>query len=68
MHNTEDKVHESKAMPDISYEPEVHYILNRGYNNFGNLYTIHRIGAFSVVRTKTNVKFKPKTWKQRLPE
>ena len=28
----------------------------------------HRIGAFFVVRAKTNVRIKPKTWKRRLPE
>ena len=33
-----------------------------------NLYTINRIEAFFVVRTKTNVRFKPETWKRRLPE
>lgn len=36
--------------------------------HFGNLYTINRIGAFFVVRAKTNVRFKPETWKRRLPE
>ena len=38
-----------------------------GYNDFGNLYTIHRIGASFVIRAKTNVRFKPETWKRRLP-
>ncbi|MFR7466715.1 MAG: hypothetical protein ACLUVG_21200 [Phocaeicola vulgatus] len=42
--------------------------LDRGYNDFGNLHTIDRIGAFFVVRAKTNVRIKPKTWKRRLPE
>ena len=28
----------------------------------------YRIGAFFVVRAKTNVRIKPKTWKRRLPE
>ena len=35
--------------------------------DFGNLYTINRIGAFFVVRAKTNVRFKPVAWKRRLP-
>lgn len=54
-------------MPEIPYEAEAHYIFDRGYNDFGNLYTIHRIGAFFVVRAKTNVRFSPVTWKRRLP-
>ena len=67
VHITEAKVHDSKAMPEIQYEKEAHYIFDRGYNDFGNLYTINRIGAFFVVRAKTNVRFKPETWKRRLP-
>ncbi len=55
-------------MPEIPYEEGVHYIFDRGYNDFGNLYTINRIGAFFVVRAKTNVRFKPERWKRRLPE
>lgn len=62
------KVHDSKAMSEIPYEKGAHYIFDRGYNDFGNLYTINRIKAFFVVRAKTNVRFKPDTWKRRLPE
>ena len=43
-------------------------IFDRGYNDFGNLYTINRIGAFFVVKAKTNVQFKAETWKRRLPK
>ena len=52
VHITEAKVHDSKAMPEIPYEKGAHYIFDRGYNDFGNLYTINRIGAFFVVRAK----------------
>lgn len=55
-------------MPEIPYESRLHYVFDRGYNDFGNLYTINRIDAFFVVRAKTNVWFKPETWKRRLPE
>ncbi|MDE6649619.1 MAG: IS4 family transposase [Muribaculaceae bacterium] len=68
VHITAAKIHDSKAMPEIPYEKGAHYIFDRGYNNFGNLYTINRIEAFFVVRAKTNVRFKPETWKRRLPE
>ena len=68
VHITEAKVHDSKSMPEIPYEKGAHYIFDRGYNDFGNLYTINRIEAFFVVRAKTNVRFKPETWKRRLPE
>ena len=68
VHITPAKVHDSKAMPEIPYEKGAHYIFDRGYNDFGNLYTINRIEAFFVVRAKTNVRFKPEIWKRRLPE
>lgn len=68
VHITTANVHDSKVMPEIPYEPGAHYIFDRGYNDFGNLYTIKRIGAFFVVRAKSNVRIKPKTWKRRLPE
>ena len=68
VHITAANIHDSKAMPEIPYEPGAHYIFDRGYNDFSNLYTIKRIGAFFVVRAKSNVRIKPKTWKRRLPE
>lgn len=40
-------------MPEIPYEKGAHYVFDRGYNDFGNLYTINRIEAFFVVRAKT---------------
>ena len=55
-------------MPEIPYEKGAHYIFDRSYNDFGNLYTINRIEAFFVVRAKTNIRFKFETWKRRLPE
>ena len=68
IHITPANIHDSKAMPEIPYEAGAHYIFDRGYNDFGNLYTIHRIEAFFVVRARYNVKIKPKTWKRRLPQ
>ena len=68
VHITSANIHDSKAMPEIPYEPGAHYVFDRGYNDFSNLYTINRIGAFFVVRAKVNVRIKPKTRKRRLPE
>ena len=68
VHITSANIHDSKAMPEIPYEPGAHYVFDRGYNDFSNLYTINRIGAFFVVRAKVNVRIKPQTRKRRLPE
>jgi len=63
LHITPANIHDSKVMPEIPYESGAHYIFDRGYNDFTHLNTINRIGAFFVVRAKTNVRIKPKTWK-----
>ncbi len=66
VHITPANVHDSKAMPEVPYEPGAHYIFDRGYNDYGNLYTIHRTKGFFVLRAKNNVRMKPRTWKRRL--
>jgi hypothetical protein len=68
VHITPAAAHDSKAMPHIPYESGACYIFDRGYNDFGNLYKINLIEANFVVRAKTNVRFKPRTWKRRLPK
>jgi len=68
VHITTASVFDSKVMPEIPYEKDAHSIFDRGYNDFGNLYKIHLIEAFFVVRAKRNVKFKAEKWKRRLPE
>lgn len=55
-------------MSEIPYESVTHYIFDREYNDFSNINTIKRIGAFFVVRAKNNVRIKARTWKRRLPE
>ena len=68
VHITPANIHDSKAMPEILYKSGAHYIFDRGYDDFSNLNTINRIGAFFVVRARTNVRIKPKTWERKLPE
>ena len=68
LHITPANVQDTQVMDKIPYEVGAHYIFDRGYNDFENLYTINRIEAFFVVRAKTNVRFKVSSWKRRLPE
>ena len=68
VHITAANVHDTKALPEIPYESGAHYIFDRGYNDFENLYKIHLVGGFFVVRAKNNVRIKPRTWKRRMPE
>ena len=68
VHVTNARAHDSKAMPEIPYEAGAHYIFDRAYNDYSSLYTINRIGAFFVLRAKSNVKMKIRTWTRRLPK
>ena len=45
-----------------------YYIFVRGYNNFKELYLIHRAESFFVVRAKTNLQYKCIKWRRRLPK
>ena len=42
-------------MDEIPYESSSYYIFDRGYYDFKRLYTIHQIGAYFVIRAKTNI-------------
>jgi hypothetical protein len=67
VHITSASVHDTKAMSEIPYQRGAYYIFDRGYNDFGNLYRIHRIESHFVIRAKRNLNVKPLTWKRRLP-
>ena len=47
-----------KAMEHIPYEKGSFYIFDRGYNSFGDLYRIHRLEAYFILRARDNLKFK----------
>lgn len=67
-HITTASVHDSKAMNEIPYETGAYYIFDRAYNSFKSLCRIESIGSFFVVRAKSNLQFKAKQWKRRLPK
>lgn len=60
--------HDSKAMNEIPYEIGAYYIFDRAYNCFKSLFKIETIGSYFVVRAKSNLQFKAKSWKRRLPK
>ena len=67
-HITTASVHDSQAMKEILVETGAYYIFDRGYNNFKELYRIHRMESFFVVRAKNNLQYKCVTWRRRLPK
>ncbi len=67
-HITEAKVNDVNAMDEIPYESGSYYIFDRGYNDYKRLYTIHQIGAYFVIRAKTNLHYNTEKWKRRMPD
>ena len=67
-HITTASVHDSKVMKEIPIETGAYYIFDRGYNNFKELYRIHRAESFFVVRAKKNLQYKCIKWKRRMPK
>ena len=66
-HITPAKVHDTKAMDVIPYAENSFYIFDRGYNAFKRLHNIESIGAYFVIRGKSNKDFKSMKWKRRFP-
>jgi len=67
-HITTASVYDSKAMKEIPVETGAYYIFDRGYNDFKELYRIHCMESFFVVRAKSNLQYKCIKWKRRLPK
>lgn len=67
-HITTASIHDSKVMDEIPYQTGAYYVFDRGYNSFKSLHKIETIGSYFVVRAKTNLQFKAKSWKRRLPK
>lgn len=51
-------VHDVHFLDRINYEVGAHYVMDRGYIDFARLYTIHRAGAFFVIRAKDNLAYR----------
>jgi IS4 transposase len=54
---TDGKVHDVKAAPQVPIEPDGIYVVDRGYVDFGWLWSIHQTGAFFVTRLKTSIQW-----------
>ena len=67
-HITTASVNDSKAMKEIPVETGAYYIFDRAYNNFKELYRIHRMESFFVVRANINLQYKCVKWRRRMPK
>jgi len=57
VHITAATVNDVNAMDVIPYETEAYYIFDRGYVDYTRLYRINLIGAWFVIRAKSNLQF-----------
>jgi hypothetical protein len=55
---TTGKVHDVRMLDQLPVEKDAIYAMDRGYVDFTRLYSIHKQGAFFVVRAKDNLKCK----------
>lgn len=56
MHLSEAKLHDVNVLDLLIPEPGAFYVMDRGYVDFKRLFLLHRLGAFFVVRAKSNIK------------
>jgi len=57
VHITEGKTHEVTVLDELMVEPGAVYVMDRGYIDFGRLYTLTQGLAFFVVRAKRNLDY-----------
>ena len=58
IHVSEAKWHDVNVLDLLVPEPGAFYVMDRGYVDFERLFLLHRMGAFFVVRAKSNIKFR----------
>ena len=55
---THGKVHDVNVLDKLALEPGSFLVMDRGYLDFGRLYTLHQALAFFVTRAKSNLQFR----------
>ena len=56
IHITDGKTHEVNSLDVLPVEQGAWYIMDRGYLDYGRLYTIHKTKAFFIIRAKKNTR------------
>jgi hypothetical protein len=58
IHISDGKLHDVKVLDILIPEPGAFYIMDRGYLDFGRLFTLNQAGAFFVIRAKSNTQYR----------
>jgi hypothetical protein len=59
-HITDGIINDMSVLKQLSFIPGAYYVLDRGYNDFLELYRLHNSKAFFVIRAKRPLRFKRK--------
>ena len=57
IHVSDGKMHDVNVLDILVPEPGAFYIMDRGYVEFERLFLLHTIGAFSIIRAKSNTRY-----------
>lgn len=55
IHISDGKLHDVKVLDLLMPEPGAFYVMDRGYIDFERLYSLSQLGAFFVIRSKSNL-------------
>jgi len=58
VHISDGKLHDVNMLDILQPEPGAFDIMDRGYEDFRKLFTLHTAGAFFVIRAKSNTKYR----------
>ena len=58
IHISDGKLHDVNILDILLPEPGAFYIMDRGYVDFGRLFTLHMAGSFFVIRAKSNTQYR----------
>ncbi len=57
IHISDGKLHDVNVLDLLIPEPGAFYIMDRGYLDFGRLFTLNQAGAFFVIRATSNIRY-----------
>ena len=57
IHVSDGKMHDVNVLDILIPEPGAFYIMDRGYLDFERLFLLHSIGAFFIIRAKSNTRY-----------
>lgn len=58
IHISDGKLHDVNVLDILLPEPGAFYVMDRGYIDFERLYALHTVGAFFVIRAKSNLQYR----------